>query len=73
VRLLAADADRVSSWLARTTLSASEPPTTRLNVGDAMARVVAPIAVRDTVLGYLSLVGPRSGFSDLDDLATSRG
>jgi purine catabolism regulator len=72
-RQIGADADRVSSWLSRTTMSASEPPTLRLNVGEALARIVAPIAVRDTVLGYLSLIGQRGSLSDLDELATSRG
>jgi purine catabolism regulator len=70
---LAAEADRVSSWLARTALSASEPPTLRLSIGESLGRVVAPIAVRDIVLGYLSLVGPRGALSDLDELAASRG
>ncbi|HEY3079525.1 MAG TPA: helix-turn-helix domain-containing protein [Chloroflexota bacterium] len=73
VRLLRADADRIGAWLGRTALSASEPPTLRLPVGDALARVIAPIAIKDAVLGYLSLLGPRGSLSDVDELAVSRG
>jgi PucR family transcriptional regulator, purine catabolism regulatory protein len=67
------EAERVSSWLLRTPLSASEPPVLRLPVDQEWARVVAPIAVRDTVLGFLSVVGRRGGLGELDDLAASRG
>jgi purine catabolism regulator len=72
-RLLRADADRIAAWLARTSLSASEPPTLRLPVGEAHARVVAPIAIKDSVLGYLSVLGPRGALGDVDELVASRG
>ncbi|TAK23384.1 MAG: PucR family transcriptional regulator [Chloroflexota bacterium] len=70
---LRADARRIETWIARTTMSASEPPTLRLAIGTEAERVVAPIAVRDTILGYLSIAGPRGKLADIDDLAASRG
>jgi purine catabolism regulator len=73
VRLLRGDADRIGAWLGRTALSASEPPVLRLPVGEALARVVAPIAISDAVLGYLSVLGPRGSLSDVDEVAVSRG
>jgi purine catabolism regulator len=73
VRQLAAESGRVSSWLARTRLSASEPPVLRLAVDGEFSRIVAPIAVKDTVLGFLSMVGRKGALGELDELAASRG
>lgn len=71
--LLRDDSDRVASWLARTPISVSDPPTLRLPVGEDDARIVAPIVVKDVVLGFLSVVGRRGTLGELDDLAASRG
>lgn len=73
LRQLASESDRISSWLGRTRLSASEPPILRLGVEGDVARIVAPIAVKDTVLGFLSVVGRRGALGELDELAASRG
>lgn len=73
VARLRAESDRVTGWLLRTPLSSSEPPILRLAVDDELARIVAPIAVKETVLGYLSVVGRRGSLGELDELAASRG
>jgi PucR family transcriptional regulator, purine catabolism regulatory protein len=73
LRRLPDDAPRIGSWLERATLAPAEPPTLRLPLGDAHSRVLAPIVVREAVLGYLSVVGERGSLTEVDDLAASRG
>ncbi|HZQ97419.1 MAG TPA: helix-turn-helix domain-containing protein [Chloroflexota bacterium] len=70
---LSEDAGRITAWLERTPITVSDPPTMRLPLDDEMGRIVAPIAVKDAVLGYLSVVGRRSALGELDELAASRG
>ena len=73
VAMLKDDADRLTAWLDRTHVSASDPPILRLSVGETLSRIVAPIAVKDVVLGYLSVVGRRGTLSEIDELAARRG
>lgn len=67
------DADRIGAWLERAALRPAEPPTLRLPLGAAHSRVVAPIVVRERVLGYLSVIADRGTIGELDELAASRG
>jgi len=73
LRRLPRDADRIAAWLERAALTPAEPPTLRLPLGAAHSRVVAPIVVRERVLGYLSVVADRGTLGELDELAASRG
>ena len=73
LRPLAEDAERVRGWVERTTVIASEPPTLRLSLGADLARVVAPVGVKEDVLAFLSVIGRRGALTELDDVAASRG
>ncbi|HUE76046.1 MAG TPA: helix-turn-helix domain-containing protein [Chloroflexota bacterium] len=73
VSLLQDNSDRVASWVERATLSSSDPPTATFELADGIARVVAPIVVRDHILGYLSLVGRSESLGEMEELAASRG
>jgi PucR family transcriptional regulator, purine catabolism regulatory protein len=73
ITLLQENSDRVASWLERAALSSSDPPTFIFELADGIARVVAPIVVRDHILGYLSLVGRSEALGEMEELAASRG
>lgn len=72
--LLEASRASVVQWLEGRRLSSSDPPTSIFALpGTGLARVVAPVATRDSVMAYLSLVGPADEISELEHLAASRG
>ena len=60
-------------WLRGRRLSPSEPPSAEFPLGSTgLARLVAPIVLREGIVGYLSLIGEPDGFREIDRLAIVR-
>ncbi|MCL5960981.1 MAG: helix-turn-helix domain-containing protein [Chloroflexi bacterium] len=72
--LLEADRSSLASRVEELKLSPSDPPTMVFSLpAFGYRRVVAPVATRDRVMAYLSLVAPADEVNELDHLAASRG
>ncbi len=64
----------VKQWLGGQALDSKAPPWTYLDLDTQGWRgCVSAIVIEDQLSGYLSVVGPRDSFDDLDRLATERG
>ena len=70
-RLSAAD-DEIHRWTAGMTVLAADPPVREFDAGEGAARLVAPIAGRGSIGGYLSVVGDPRALGQLARLAVSR-
>jgi len=72
--LLETNRGLIAQWLEGQRPSPSDPPTKSFAFPDSeLARVVSPVATRDGVLAYLSLIGPVEEISELEHVAASRG
>ena len=72
--LLSENTADLQVWLRTVSVSASDPPVAQLALpGGVLARLVAPIAGREGVVGFLSLLGEPRRFTEVDRLAVARG
>jgi len=68
-----AEQDWVRNWLQGAALVSTAPPIGRQELPSlGLARFVAPIVVKDAVVGYVSILGPGADLSELDRVATGR-
>lgn len=73
VREMLGDNEGLRTWLKGMPLVSTAPPIGWFEVAaPAFARFVAPVIVREKVMGYVSVLGYREELTELDHLATGR-
>ncbi|HZB97206.1 MAG TPA: PucR family transcriptional regulator ligand-binding domain-containing protein, partial [Candidatus Sulfotelmatobacter sp.] len=70
---LAAGMDTVVRWAATTTLAAADPPVHEFPLDSTrLRRLVSPILVRDSIAGFVSVIGAEGELGQLARLAAAR-
>lgn len=73
MRDVLADGRELQAWLRGVPLVSTSPPIRWFELPvPGLARFVAPVIVRDTVLGYVSVLGQKHNLTELDRVATGR-
>jgi PucR family transcriptional regulator, purine catabolism regulatory protein len=64
----------VEQWIAGVAVSSTQPPVEQFALpGTPLARLVAPVAIREGVACYFSVIGRERELTELDRLAVARG
>ncbi len=67
------DDTRLAEWLKGTTLVSTSPPIGHFEVPQlGISRFVAPIIIRGSISGYISVLGTESELTEMDRVATGR-